>query len=115
MAVGTRPRYSARTPPSSRITLSVIPHMVKSALANACATGRTAALVEEVWYEDASAGCAAIDDGAGACDDCTGMEAVAIDSRDRTRSRGYVVPESGGPLSTRRTAMPVQMKAYKQM
>lgn len=24
---------------------------------------------------------------------CTGIDAVAMDSRDRTRSRGYVVPE----------------------
>lgn len=30
MAVGINPRYSALTPPSSLITLSVIPHIVMS-------------------------------------------------------------------------------------
>ena len=46
---------------------------------------------EAVWYPDASEGCCAeIVDGV-LC--CTGIDAVAIDSLDRTRSRGYVVPK----------------------
>jgi hypothetical protein len=46
---------------------------------------------EAVWYPDTSEGCCV-----GAVDGalcCTGIDAVAIDSLDLTRSRGYVVPE----------------------
>lgn len=52
---------------------------------------------EAVWYPETSEGCVGTVDGV-LC--CTGIDAVAMDSLDRTRSRGYVVPEgSGGDVS----------------
>ena len=88
MAVGINPRYSALTPPSSLITLRVIPHIVRSRGEKTdCAVDR--AVVDAVWYADARAGCEAVEDVAAAC---SGIDAVAIDNRERMRSKGYVVP-----------------------
>jgi hypothetical protein len=47
---------------------------------------------EAVWYPDASEGCCVETVDGVVC--CTGIDAVAIDSLDRTRSKGYVVPKS---------------------
>lgn len=97
MAVGINPRYNARTPPSSRMTFNVMPHIVRSAGEKAVAIARealdaAAAADEDVWYADASAGFAAVDVVGGGFGLDTDIDAVAIDNRDRTRSRGYVVP-----------------------
>jgi hypothetical protein len=60
-AVVTRPRYSARTPPSSRMIFKVMPPIVRSALvyggavALAAEVARFEATAEEVWYAEASA------------------------------------------------------------
>lgn len=91
--MGIKPRYNPRTPPSSRITFIVIPHIVNSAFEKGAATARAelADDEDEVWYADANAGFAAelaVDEPG--LD--MAIDAVAIDNRDRTRSRGYVVP-----------------------
>lgn len=73
----------------------VIPHMVRSCFVNIDAACRAALAVDadagaDVWYADANAGFGdAL--GGGLCWK-TGIDAVAMDSLDRTRSRGYVVP-----------------------
>ena len=93
IAVATKPRYSALTPPSSRITFIVMPHMVSS-------EGKRRA---DVWSAEASLNCeeedAAAVEGADA-DVCElfveSMDDVAIDNRERTRSNGYVVPAKMG-------------------
>lgn len=93
MAVATRPRYNARTPPSSRITFRVIPHMVSSE-----GKGRA-----DVWSAEASLSFEDVDvpvDEGGGVDEgadvaelfATRIDAVAMDSRERIRSNGYVVP-----------------------
>ncbi len=68
----------------------VIPHIVKSCGLNteeAALRAAAEADADAVWYPDASVGCTALgEDDAG--DACMGMEAVAIDSRERTRSNG---------------------------
>ena len=46
---------------------------------------------EAVWYPDASEGCCVGTVDGVLC--CTGIDAVAIDNLDRTRSKGYVVPK----------------------
>lgn len=72
----------------------VIPHMVRSCFVNIDAACRAAPAVDadagaDVWYADANAGFGdAL--GGGLCWK-TGIDAVAMDSLDRTRSRGYVV------------------------
>jgi hypothetical protein len=85
IAVATRPRYNALTPPSSRMTFRVIPHIVSS-------EGKWRA---EVCSAEASLGCE--DEGVGADVDAAvlfeaSIDAVAIDNRERTKSNGYVVP-----------------------
>lgn len=90
--VATRPRYNALTPPSSRITFRVIPHMVSSE-----GKGRA-----DVWSAEASLNCEDLDvpadEGGGVDDEDVAellvaiIDAVAMDSRERTRSSGYVVP-----------------------
>lgn len=104
IAVVTSPRYSARTPPSSRMILSVMPHIVRSFLEYPAAFSAVAVDTDEdVWYAEASAGFAmlATDDkgafcktalAAAGCAAISDTEAVAIESRDRTRSKGYVEP-----------------------
>lgn len=93
MAVATRPRYNARTPPSSRITFRVIPHMVSSE-----GKGRA-----DVWRAEASLSFEDVDvpvDEGGGVDEgadvaelfAARIDAVAMDSRERIRSNGYVVP-----------------------
>ena len=50
-------------------------------------------VADAVWYAEDSAGCAGMVEGAVAgCAGWCPIEAVAIDNRDRMRSRGYVVP-----------------------
>ena len=73
-AVVIKPLYSARTPPSSRMTFNVMPHTVRSAAVKFATTAEDAA-------DDTDAG-------------LMGRDAVAMDSRDRTRSRGYVEPKN---------------------
>lgn len=96
IAVGINPLYNALTPPSSRMTLIVIPHTVRSCFENIVVVCRTALAVAaadagaDVWYADDNVGFGEGVD----CIFCfwkTGIEAVAIDNLDRTRSRGYVV------------------------
>lgn len=71
------------------MTRRVIPHTVRSCgEKKGVAVGRGAE-VEAVWYAEARAGWAGLDDTAGVC---SGIEAVAIDNRERTRSNGYVLP-----------------------
>jgi hypothetical protein len=92
IAVATKPRYNALTPPSSRITFRVIPHMVSS-------DGKGRA---DVWSAEASLNFEDVDvpaDEGGAVGDGGVAEllgviidAVAMDSRERIRSNGYVVP-----------------------
>lgn len=71
--------------------------MVNSALVKVVATARAAEGAadadadDDVWYADARAGFAADFVGGGLGLD-TGIDAVAIDNRERTRSSGYVVP-----------------------
>ena len=103
-AVVTRPRYSARTPPSSRMIFNVMPPIVRSALVYAgtvplaAEAARFEATAEEVWYAEASAcfvcwnGIVGETLGVGA-GEVREIDAVAIDSRDRTRSKGYVEPK----------------------
>lgn len=105
-AVVTKPRYSARTPPSSRMIFNVMPPIVRSALVYADAVpleaevARFEATTEEVWYAEASA-CFVCWNGIGVVGETLGVgatevreiDAVAIDSRDRTRSNGYVEPK----------------------
>lgn len=82
------------------MTLSVIPHTVRSFFVN---TSRALAVAAEaVWYADVRLGRAAgavvaVDDDA----EWSGIDAVAMDSLDRTRSRGYVVPAKGAQSTTR--------------
>jgi hypothetical protein len=91
-AVVTNPLYNPFTPPSSLIIFEVIPHIVRSILVY---LGGAA-----VWYADANA-CVAwlgIEDGTvfgpvAAAWATSDTEAVAIDNRDLTRSKGYVEPE----------------------
>lgn len=95
IAVATKPRYSPRTPPSSRMTFKVIPHMVSSG--DGIAIDRDDGLdKDDVWYPDANV-CVTeetAEDGLGGClsGNAVGRDAVAIDRRDRTRSNGYVEP-----------------------
>ena len=104
-AVVIRPRYSARTPPSSRMIFNVIPPIVRSALlyAGAVALAEVAifeATDEEVWYAEASV-CFVCWKGIGVvgavetlgATEVREIDAVAIDNRDRTRSNGYVEPK----------------------
>lgn len=66
-----------------------MPHTVRSrAEKKGVAAGRGTD-VEAVWYAEARAGWAVLEDATGLC---SGIEAVAIDSRERTRSKGYVLP-----------------------
>ena len=80
------------------MTRSVMPHTVRSAFEKVLATCRDAdaevdIALDAVWYAEARAGAAAMGGGAADADAClTGIEAVAIDSRERMRSSGYVVP-----------------------
>lgn len=94
--MGISPRYSARTPPSSRTTLSVIPHIVRSCGENTvAAAGLADAAADEVWYAEDNAGRPGpgLDDVE--VDFGTGIDAVAIERRERMRSKGYVVPTDG--------------------
>ena len=81
-------------PPSSRMTLSVIPFTVRSLGVHAVCLVVWSDVDDEaeaVWYPDTSEGCWVETVDGVLC--CTGIEAVAIESLDRTRSRGYVVPK----------------------
>ena len=73
-AVGIKPRYNARMPPSSRMILMVILMIERSPLLyfGRCEEG-FADRVGDMFRD---------------------ILAVAIDSRARTRSRGYVVPKN---------------------
>ncbi len=87
IAVATRPRYNARTPPSSRITFRVMPHMVNSE-----GNGRA-----DVCSAETSLNFEPADEGGGLDEGVAELlaaiiDAVAMDSRERTRSSGYVVP-----------------------
>ena len=44
---------------------------------------------------------------------CTGIDAVAIDSLDRTRSRGYVVPKIPGGNTEERQSRMIRSGAAK--
>jgi len=119
-AVVTRPRYRARTPPSSRMIFNVMPPIVRSALVYAGEAvlqldeAKFEATAEEVWYAEASA-CFVCWKGIGVISAVEGLDvdaaevreidAVAIDSRDRTRSNGYVeqteVMPANAPLANR--------------
>lgn len=76
------------------MTLSVIPHIVRSlGVQAACFVVRASVAddgAEAVWYPDDSEGCCVETVDGVLC--CTGIDAVAIDNRDLTRSKGYVVP-----------------------
>lgn len=77
------------------MTLRVIPHTVRSfGVQAACLVVGSDVDDEEaeaVWYADASEGCCVETVDGVLC--CTGIDAVAMDNLDRTRSRGYVVPK----------------------
>lgn len=77
-AVATSPRYNPRTPPSSRITLRVIPTTVRSAFE----------------YRAFALDAPEVEDGVEFADNWFWRDilAVAMDKRERTRSRGYVEP-----------------------
>ena len=62
---------------------------------------------EAVWYPDAREGCCVDTVDVVLC--CTGIDAVAIDNLDLTRSRGYVVP--GVPGENKRV---IEMMKKKQ-
>jgi hypothetical protein len=89
IAVATKPRYSALTPPSSRITFIVMPHMVSSE-----SEGRADVCSAEVSFKCEEED---VDADADVCElFVESMDAVAIDNRERTRSKGYVVPVKMG-------------------
>lgn len=85
IAVATIPRYNPRTPPSSRMILRVIPN-----------TDRLAFEKSVFGLKPDAPG---VEDGAESTDNAnggrfwTGILAVAIDKRERTRSKGYVEPK----------------------
>lgn len=82
-------RYTyPRTPPSSRITFRVMPQTESSAF------GIARSVIAAGWPGTPDTGDRA------AC--AKGIDAVAMDKRDRTRSNGYVEPKNG--LSERRSA-----------
>lgn len=93
MAVATKPRYSPRTPPSSLITFNVIPRIVSSDAVKVVdrIENVDGVVWDDVWYAEASA---CFDDVTPAddCFDGLGINAVAMDKRERTRSNGYVEP-----------------------
>ncbi len=72
------------------MTFFDIPHTDRSTDEKALATGRTEAATEDVWNADERGGRAGIDEGDPVC--WTGIDAVAMERRERIRSRGYVVP-----------------------
>lgn len=74
-------------PPSSRTIFNVIAHILTSLGFKVFGTGGDGA--EAVWYPDANAGFNDTEDVAAIW---MGIEAVAMDNRDRTKSRGYVEP-----------------------
>jgi hypothetical protein len=85
-AVVTSPRYSPRIPPSSRATLSVIPHIV-----SADAVGGDT-MEEDAWRTEESVR-VRVELAGGAADWAeSGIDAVAIESLERTKSSGYVEP-----------------------
>lgn len=59
--------------------------------------GRADAAADEVWYAEDNAGRPGPDPGPDDVDAdfATGIDAVAIERRERMRSKGYVVPTNG--------------------